>query len=422
MTNDSPGKSNPVAPEAPYYVKGLALGVPAYLFGAHLWTWILYLPVFLAGGADFCRLYTAGYMVRTGHAKLLYDTAAEAQYLNQLVGMASLPLPFNHPSYEVLLYAPFSLFRFRTAYFAFLAFNLAILAIVFRMLRPRLNNLAGIVPWLPAAMFLSFLPIAATLLEGQDSIVFLTLLTAAAISLDRDREMTAGALVGIGLFRSQLVLPIAFLFFVWRRWRFTAGFALTSAVAGAISLSLVGFAQARIYARSIASVSLFSTGDDLFKNGINPVRMANLRGLIVGVAGTRFPAFWIQAVTVILSAAALLWVASRAPAKKGMDALLVAIAASAVVSYHLFIYDMSVLLIPVAVILSRFIGAEATGDSGGRLAARAAALMFVAPICESFAPYHFYLVSLPLCAFLVVLMQRIRYDSAVRSLTDQLGS
>jgi hypothetical protein len=86
--------------------------------------------------------------------------------------------------------------------------------------------------------------------------------------------------------------------------------------------------------------------------------------------------------------------------RSATDELLLAITASTVVSYHLFSHDLSVLLIPLAVTLNRFINAEATGDSRGRLILYGSALMFVAPACVSFMPHHLYLVSLPLLAFL----------------------
>ena len=116
-----------------------------------------------------------------------------------------------------------------------------------------------------------------------------------------------------------------------------------------------------------------------------------------------------------LSGLVLLWVATRVSRKRyGADALFLAIAASAVVSYHLYIHDMSVLLIPVAVTLNEYIGAEAAGDRCGRLIARASALMFAAPACMSFIPFHFYLVSLPLLAFLFAIAAASRDYAIVR--------
>ena len=389
----------------PYYVRGLSLGVPVYLIGVHLWTWVFMLPTFLGGRADFRQLYTAGFMVRSGYARQLYDYDSQHRFQNALVSPADIALPFNHLSYETLLFAPFSLLPFRSAYFAFLATNLALLALCFRLLRPGMDKLAEIWRWLPVAMFLGFLPVAAALMQGQDSILLLTLLVAATVALQHGRDLTAGALVGFGLFKFQIVLPIALLLLLWRRWRFSVGFALSAAAVGLISLWLVGAAGAETYVRSLIHMSVgLASRAEQFRYGISPAAMPNLRGLIFGLANTRFSAFWLQAVTIILSGATLLGVALLARRKQwGVDAFLVAITASAMVSYHLLIHDLSVMLIPIALTLNRFIDAESTEDSAGRLIARMSALMFIAPICISYIPGHFYLVSLPLAGLLLAI-------------------
>src|SRR5207247_2793657 len=112
---------------------------------------------------------------------------------------------------------------FKMAYISFLFFNVALLWVSFRLLRPRLAALAGVWPWLPGAIFISFLPISAALMQGQDSIVLLTLLAGASVLLDQKRDLPAGALVALGLAKFQICLPIALLFLAWRRWRFCLG-------------------------------------------------------------------------------------------------------------------------------------------------------------------------------------------------------
>jgi hypothetical protein len=133
--------------------------------------------------------------------------------------------------------------------------------------------------------------------------------------------------------------------------------------------------------------------------------MANLRGLILGLAGSRVSGFWVQAATIVLSGLVLALVASWAFREQGGgNALPMAITTTAIVSYYLLIHDMSILLIPIVVTLNRFIGAEATGDRTGRMMARASALLFVAPVCFSYIPDHFFLVALPLLAFLFAIL------------------
>src|SRR2546422_2817158 len=284
-----------VSPEAPYYVKGLVLGLSAYLIGIHLWTWVLTVSVFLGGRSDFRQLYTAGYMVRTGHSHELYEYNAQRHFQNQLVSPGDIALPFNHLAYEALLFVPFSLLSYRTAYFTLLGLNVTVLAITFKFLRPWMKNLAVIYRWLPPVMFLAFLPVAAALLQGQDSILLLTLLAASLVSLHSGRELAAGVLVGLGLFKFQIVIPIALLFLVWRRWRFSAGFSVSALVAGTLSLGLVGLEQSERYARSLISMN---TGLSPRANDLSypiPVQfMANLHGLVVGVSGGHLPAFWVH--------------------------------------------------------------------------------------------------------------------------------
>src|SRR5713101_5667223 len=280
--------------EPPYYVKGLALGIPAILLGLQISGWLFFLPGALHGYADFRHLYTAGFMVRSGHAHELYDYDTQKRFQDALVSREEIAMPFNHLAYEALLFIPLSMLRYRAAYCAFLTVNLVFLVISFQLLRPRMDNLARVWQWLPVGIFLGFLPIAAALMHGQDSILLLTLLAAAMVSLDRGRELTAGVLVGLGLFKFQLVIPIALLFLAWRRWRFSAGFALSSAAVASVSLWLVGLAQVRVYARSLISMSVSGTYLDRFRNGIYPGGMPNLRGLVSSLAGSRLPAFWIQ--------------------------------------------------------------------------------------------------------------------------------
>jgi Glycosyltransferase family 87 len=393
-------------PVAPYYVKALAMGLTAFLIGIHLWTWVFMLPTFLGGRADFRQLYTAGYMIRSGHAHELYDYDAQLHFQRLLVSPGDIALPFNHLAYESLLYAPFSLLNYRRAYFAFLALNVSLLALSFRLLRPRMNNLGDIGTWLPVAMLASFLPIAAALLQGQDSILLLTLAVAALVSLERGRQLTAGLLIGLGLFKFQVTIPIALLFLAWRRWRFSSGFLLSAIAAATLSAWMVGVGQLKVYAGALLAMSVrLSSVADQFRYGISPAAMPNLRGMIFGLTSGRLSTLSVQAVSIAASALALLLAATMTSAKqRDAELLLTATTASVLASYHLLIHDLSILFPTVAITLNRYLPAEATGDKKGRAPARTAAVMFVAPMCFSYSANHFYLVALPVLALLYVLV------------------
>jgi hypothetical protein len=113
----------------------------------------------------------------------------------------------------------------------------------------------------------------------------LVLFVGALVSLERGHELAAGALVGLGLFKFQIVVPMALLFLAWRRWRFFAGFAFSAAAGIGSSLLLVGFGQMKVFAQSLLSMSVKLSTTGQFMYGIRPNYMPNLRGLTFGVAG-----------------------------------------------------------------------------------------------------------------------------------------
>src|SRR5258708_7594696 len=195
MQDHSTAKKIPVSP---LYLQAM-LGILPLILGIQLLAWLIILPAALGGRADFRQLYTAGHMVRSGHAKELYDYSAQLQFQNQLVSPGQVPLPFIRPAYYGLLFVPFSLLPYRDAYFAFLGLNLVLLCISYCILHPWLRNVARVWSWLPALIFVGFFPVAAAFLQGQDSLLLLALLAAAFACLNRGRDLTAGLLVGLGL-------------------------------------------------------------------------------------------------------------------------------------------------------------------------------------------------------------------------------
>jgi hypothetical protein len=384
----------------PYYVKACALGIPAYFVGIHLWTWVLMLPIFIGGRADFRQLYTAGYMVRTGHAKELYDYGTQKEFQDKLVSQEAMALPFVRPAYQALVFAPLSFFPFRTAYFSFLAINLTFLAGSYVLLQPWMHNLRAVYRAFPGALFLGFLPVATALIQGQDSIILLTLIVTAFLSLRKGHEFAAGVLVSLGLFKFQIVIPIAVLFLVWRRFRFVMGFAVCAAILLSCSVWLVGVAQAQLYLHSLLSMSGTLPAAGLLWYPVPVQMMANIHGLVFGLFHSLVPHVWQQALISLLSTSMLVWALFRgSQVKNASDKLLLALSVSVLISYYAFIHDLSVLLLPFIVVLNSSLPKETAHDARGRFISRSATFMFIAMATESFGPDYFYLVSFPISVF-----------------------
>jgi hypothetical protein len=399
--------------DTPYYVKACALGIPAYLMGVHLWTWVFGLMVFLGGRADFRQLYAAGYMVRTGHANQLYDYDAQKYFQDNLVSPAQMALPFIRPAYQALAFAPLSYLPYPRAYFAFLAINVAILSLIYVLLLPWTQSLRAIYPWLPLSLILGFLPLAAALIQGQDSVLLTAIVVSAFVLLAKGQDFAAGSLVGLGLFKFQIVIPIVLLFLVWRRWRFVAGSTGVLVILGSLSGWLVGAEQTRVYARSLFSMAGgMAPNANVLHYPIPLQTMANLHGFVFGIFGGRVPGIWVQAVTIFLSLAVLVWTVLRgrrvSNASNASHLLLLAIPCSVLVSYYAFIHDLSVLLLPAVLLLNSFLPYEGRSRNIEPWINRSAAFMFVALLAESFFPAHFYFVTIAIVFLLAGVSVAVR--------------
>ncbi len=403
--------------QVPRRVKLLAFGVPLYLVLIHLWTWSLTAPLALAGRADFRQFYVAGAIVRSGHSHQLYEYAIQKHFQDNLVSSEPTALPFVSPAYHALIFLPFSVIPYRAAYLVFLPCNIAALTVCFILLWPWMQNLRCVYPWLPLAIFLGFLPLAYALIQGQDSVLLTTLLAAAFVLLVRARNFYAGVLAGLGLFKFPIVLPIAILFLIWRRWTFFFGFAVSASTLTAFSVALTGLTQAKLYVASLLSIAgLRSPVSDLSRYPITLKQMANAHGFVFGIVSGWMPKPWLQAVTILLSIAVLVWTARKGwNVTESSALLLLAIPCSILVGHHTYIHDLSVLLLPLVVLLNSFLPGEGRDFKNARFINRAAALMFVVPLVESFSPDRFSFVAIPVLLLLVALAAALDSHSAAKA-------
>jgi Glycosyltransferase family 87 len=338
---------------------------------------------------DFRMEYTAGYMLRTGHGAQLYDYAETKKFQDQIVSPYEQALPFDHLAYESLLYVPFSFLDYQAAYLTFLGVNLGLLALSFRLLQPYMLRLVELWNYLPVAIFACFLPVTMALIEGQDSVILLTLMALIFVRIDRRQDFLAGALLGLTCFKFQYAIPIVLLFLFWGRWRFVSAFAVSASALLAISLWLTGVAGFLSYVHILGNISAQFSEQNGIKLGIRPELMPNLRGLAFAIAGTHSQIT--NALTMILSAAVLIWAITRRPSFP------LALTAALLVSYHETISDASLLLLPVALAaVSTVKNKNMTGRS--LFIATLCAVIIVAPCPLMLAGVRFYLLALPTLA------------------------
>jgi hypothetical protein len=370
------------------WFKALLILLPI-LLGLEILLWVSLLPRMVRGGSDFRQLYVAGTMVRRGEAASLYDYGAQSRLQHELISPKEDAIPFLRPAYQALLFAPFTLLSFRGAYLLWTALNAVLAAAICFLLRRQFPGLEEAGKLLPTLVICAYFPIWVALLQGQDTILLLLLLAAALLALNGDREFLAGALLACGLFKFQIILPIAFLFVLWKRWRFARGFFAAAAVLAGLSFALVGTRGIGSFVASLLHVHY-------------PVRyetMCNLHALLVGLLGNSLP---VTLATIVLSVLAWLAVARWSPAKRGPNALMIAIPAAALVSYYLFPHDWSVMIFPILFALEQ--GSSKSGWVG--------LLAFVSPLLYVVAEPYMFLAVVPMIALLVVLAREIARGEA----------
>ena len=340
--------------------------------------------------SDFRQLYTAGYMVRQGHGPDLYNYELEEQLQNRIVSPGK-PLPFDHFAYEALLFAPFSILKYSTAYFAFAGFNILLLAAAQQLFRPYLSRLVSLGKLVPEAIFFCFLPAAIAIILGQDSILLLVLAVLAFLALEKGHDARSGLVLSLGLFKFQLILPVVLLFLLWRKWRFVLGAASGGFAVLCLSAWITGFSGMRAFARTMVEMSIGLSSDaQRLKFATFPNAMPNLRGFIDtmgGYAHLSAGAIQVAVIACTILAILLAWRMQRS--------LHLAILVAVLVSYHGLIHDSTLLALPLGLILVRSV------SENDLLLGIFDMLLFVCPaVLFEFWSGHYFLMAIPLLILL----------------------
>jgi hypothetical protein len=306
------------------------------------------------GAPDFSIFYTAGRIVMDGNGHRLYDDAVQEPVQRSFAPVAvhgrGAILPYNHLPFEALIFAPLAHFSFVTAYVSWLTINLALLCATAILLQRHLTALriAPLYLWLLAVF--AFYPVFMALIQGQDSIPLLFLYCLAYASLERGSDLAAGSGLALGLFKYHLVVP--FVVPLWRRNRVITGFLAAAAGLGLISLAITGGQGLLGYPRYVWGTE----HDPKYVLSSLQGQTANLRGLISGIFAD--PKSVIGTGLVVLFSAIVLLAMMYASARtswtnsEGRHALLALnIVGTVLVSYHIFVHDMSVLFLAMVLVL-----------------------------------------------------------------------
>jgi Glycosyltransferase family 87 len=310
--------------------------------------WRLHKSVF-EGYSDFAAFYTAGRLVQQGRASDLYDPHSQWEVQQQFASEVTIrkgPLPYIRPPFEALLFLPLSYLKYQVAYLLWTAIKVLLLLAVPFLARP-VSGEALLPAHIAGVLCLGLFPVGLDLLHGQDSVLLLLVLVLTFQRLRRGDEFWSGFMLGLGLFKFHLVIPIAAVFFLRRKGRFSTGFLLTGALFFAISVGMVGLGGILEYPKYVWSLDHApGMGVTTWQN------MPNLRALLTALSSGQklsAPMDWLWGAIACVGIAGTAWLwgdASHKNETRSATGFSLAVVITLLTSYYAYGYDLTLLLAP----------------------------------------------------------------------------
>lgn len=335
-----------------------------------------------AGRNDFPIFYSNAQMVHEGKAAGLYNFDAEQRFARRVSDRPAPPN--NHLPYELLLFIPFTYLPFRTAYVLWTILGLAMLACVAHIMRSTRagNNWSFAFTLLTV---LSFYPAWNCLIAGQDSILLLLLFTTCFWLWKRGKDDMAGAVLALGLFRPQLVLPFVFVTFLAGKWRLVRGFIPGAALVLSLSALVVGLHGMGDYGRLLLSQGTQGSAAVLADRWhVTPGLMPTWRGFLWLCLPRWVPPGAENFLVLSGTIAGLGWAARKMRAARGSGAfelaLAITLATVLLVSFHSFLQDFSLMILPLLICAQAFSVTRIESRNSTSLIVSLCFLLFVTPL------------------------------------------
>ena len=183
--------------------------------------------------ADFIGIYTGGYIITKGGAENIYNLNSQYFYQRQLttnLNHIKNLLVFLYPPHLALLIYPLAYLSISGAYLLWGLFNLFLLslliAFIYKVVSHQINEkkIKYINPFYFIIMTLLFPPIWIAIIQGQFSILLLTIFWLMWYLLKKKKFYATGLFLSILTIRPHLLIIPLFIFFFKKQWRVLTGF------------------------------------------------------------------------------------------------------------------------------------------------------------------------------------------------------
>lgn len=308
----------------------------------------------IEGYADFSAFYTAGKLLEHGQGSHLYDPNAQwvvQQEFASKVTIRHKALPYIRPPFEAILFLPFALFPYPTAFVLWTVVNIGLLFIFPFLLQS--SNFLVESKWLQGLLCFSYVPVAIDLLHGQDTILLLLILTFALLRMKRDADLQAGLLLSLGLIKFHLILPIVLILALKCKTRVVLGFVVGACILFFISVAIVGWRGVVLYPQYVWHLS------EMHHAGMVSIEsMPNIRGLLTSWGKTNPLAYanWLLAILEIIGIifVSYVWDSNDEDDRSLYFGFSIVLITTIFTSYYAYSYDMTLFLLPFFLLTKDF--------------------------------------------------------------------
>ena len=349
-------------------------------------------------------------MVREGHGKDLYDLDLQSEFQSRVAAVHAVYL---RPPFETLLFVPLTYVSYRAAYTLWTLANVAFLGLAAFLIESRTGVALAVTHYtriradlgLVLVIFLTFAPTTTCLLLGQDSILMLLIYVSVFVLLKAGADFRAGCLLACGLFKFHLIVPFALILLFRRKWAALGGFAAVASLLVGFSVAISGVAILREYPRV-----LFFDSSHRGMMGFHPDFTPNVHGFLYLVSKKALAAPVLGFLVALFSFVALWWAAKNWRNDRFGFSFSACLLAALLASYHLYNYDLTLVLLPVAIVCGEL------AQRGQLLSGTV--LLTLTLLVLFFPPVHFVLVTngiyalmfVPILLLFLVIVQLNRAD------------
>jgi Glycosyltransferase family 87 len=330
---------------------------------------------------DFLNFYAGATIIRDGHGHSLYQAETQQLALKSILGRRVAEY-YLHPPFEAAALVPLTYLRIERAFVIWTLMNTALVGLL-PLLFSGCISFVSRRPYLGLLGF-AFPPVLASLTLGQDSILLLFFISAAYVLGAKKRDFLAGLILSLATVKFQIVLILALLLFVSRKYRLIGGFVAGCAILAFVSVLITGVPGIIEYVGFVRQVDLHNG-----YGNVNPASMMNWRGLLAGFGWQDHQRLYAAIGSFMLIALGIFF-ASRwirgANQELGFS-LFVAIALAA--SPYNYFQDAAILLLPIFLVVDLIARNQVSGIRA-KLLGLCCGLLFVWPVVLLIVGGHYF--------------------------------